>query len=142
MRRVALALTLSVLNACAAPGDVTIMSESVGPKLLTPCSRSAPHVDAFWKADAATVAEAETHLWQIVFLNPTIYQPRRYHRQYVGVVIGQSRLLYLNAFDLFGTTDFDSGEPIVGCDGGSNFFGVIYDPKARRFRDLAINGTV
>jgi len=84
-----------------------------------------------------------------------------YHRQYLGVVIDGRRMVYVNGFHHFYVEDMlrtemvvariDTTSPPVGadfwkrypvgvCDGGAAFFGVVYDPLARRFGAVRFNG--
>jgi hypothetical protein len=71
-----------------------------------------------------------------------------YFRQYAGVIVAGRKLIYINAFP---ASEFDNGppqivrsawkeEPFKACDGGSSFWGVLYDPSRRSFSDLAFNG--
>jgi hypothetical protein len=55
-----------------------------------------------------------------------------YVREYVGIVVGGKRFIYVNAYP--------AGGPSSVCDGGSSFWGVVYEPEAREFGDLAFNG--
>ena len=75
--------------------------------------------------------------------------------QYVGIVFGGKKLVYISAFSTEKPTEvsIDSSNgilkkqpsdrwkenAIVICDGG-NAWGVLYDPIKGKFFDLAVNG--
>ena len=88
---------------------------------------------------------------------------RDYYRQYAGVSVGRRRLIYANGIlrDMLTTLheaaeqrakyvrdtaavawldpDYWRREPVVVCNGGWNFFGVLYDPATRRFGRVVFN---
>ena len=72
------------------------------------CSRSGPNVDSRWAIDANEVKTLEARLPDISKLvsggavRITISDPFQFYRQYVGIVVGGRRLIYVNAF----ATDF------------------------------------
>ena len=67
----------------------------------------------------------------------------RTHRQYVGIISGAKKLIYLNA--LLAETR-DPREPdwrftaVMVCDGGDAFWGVEFDPIDNTFHNLGFNG--
>jgi hypothetical protein len=83
-----------------------------------------------------------------------------YYRQYVGVIIGARRKVYVNGFhkswlELYGdvmrlTRDSSLGSasppfewrqrPVMVCDGGIGFFGVLYDVDSGAFEGFQFNG--
>jgi hypothetical protein len=83
-----------------------------------------------------------------------IENPENFHMQYVGIVIGGKKLIYINAFPGSLTIGLRQNEDstftseksdhwktsaIIVCDGG-NAWGVLYNLKTKKFFDLAING--
>jgi len=123
-------------------------------------------VDGGWQPSRADTDALDKRLFLISKLASTfgmvgihIAHPERYHRQYVGIVVKHRNLIYVNAFLTepagAGTDDlkqFGSGfEGVSGlpgdwrehlvnpCDGGSMFWGAVYDPKTQQFSDLSIN---
>jgi hypothetical protein len=34
------------------------------------------------------------------------------------------------------------GKPWIGCDGGGNFWGAVYDVESGMFADFALNGSI
>jgi hypothetical protein len=63
------------------------------------------------------------------------------YRQYLGVVIGGRRLIYVNVFPRRPSTGWRTHFVRV-CDGGAAFWGVLFDPQARRFFSPQFNGTI
>lgn len=84
----------------------TVLPESAARLLAHPCSRSGPpRFEKTWRPTGADVQELESRLDRISLLRSTglirgrqIENPSRYYRQYVGIVIGDRKLIYLNAF--------------------------------------------
>jgi hypothetical protein len=107
--------------------------------VLEQCSRPAPNPESYWTPDDAVIAAAEANLAQVTALRPAIAAPRAYLRQYVGINLNAKRLLYLNAAE---PQHFhkEPGVPATVCDGGDSFWGAIFDPETRRFRDIRVNG--
>jgi hypothetical protein len=68
-----------------------------------------------------------------------IEHPERYYRQYVGIVIGKRRLIYINAFCVEKPPSYWLERLVDVCDGGCSW-GVIYDIEGGEFSDLAMNG--
>jgi len=76
-----------------------------------------------------------------------IEDPAAYYRQYLGIRVGGRNLIYVNAFDEFTAKQLQEYKakidwretPIIGCDGGQSFWGVVYDPATGKFSDLEIN---
>ncbi|MFA4578801.1 hypothetical protein P1940_21615, partial [Xanthomonas perforans] len=63
-------------------------------------------------------------------------------RQCGGVVIQGQQLIYVNAFKLPNDPPVKPArEAIQVCDGGSMFWGALYDPQTGAFSQIAINGS-
>ena len=69
-----------------------------------------------------------------------------YGFQYLGVTIKNKRYIYINAFYVVSKKDLKEEyknwkkEPIVVCDGGEGFWGVLFDIETLEFSELAFNG--
>ncbi len=110
------------------------------------CSRTGPEkIDDGWVPDKRDIASLEARLSEITNVTSgrgartTISDPRRSYRQYVGIVVGGRRLIYVNAFP----SEFkDWKTHFLGsiCDGGSALWGVLFDPATGTFSDLETNG--
>jgi len=77
-----------------------------------------------------------------LFTGKQIENPSRYYRQYVGIVVGERKLIYLNAF--CEKVVKQSGDwrknPVDVCDGGDCFWSAVYDTSSGEFSDLQVNG--
>jgi hypothetical protein len=71
------------------------------------------------------------------------------YRQYLGIVIGGRRLIYVNVFprwlverpELVRIVPQDWRRVFVSvCDGGDGFSGALYDPETSRFSSPHFNG--
>jgi hypothetical protein len=61
--------------------------------------------------------------------------------QYVGILQNGHRYIYINGFRTDDPPANWRDTPVVACDGGSYFWGALYDPAAGRFSDFAVNGS-
>ena len=131
-----------------------ILPVGAGLTLLKQCSRDAPaNVSQFWNPSAAQIERLERLLPTYVRggADPRRHVPGNveYHRQYLGIVVDGRRLIYGNfypagAFQPTRPSDrFDEkSTPVVVCDGGPVFWGVVFDPESNAFLDLQVNGSV
>jgi hypothetical protein len=158
MRTAALITLLCLLGpaAVAAPlGDGVILPLKQGMLLMDQCSRSVPQWDEFWSPDAAQIADLESGFDQAVAAQlktrGEVAPPTGFDRQYIGIVVAGVRRIYVNAFlhelddgkgkqVTFPPKDFWRTNAVVVCDGGSYYFGAVYDPATKRFSDFAFNG--
>jgi hypothetical protein len=141
----------------AHPGDrnvSTVLPENAASMLAHPCSRSGPpRFEKTWLPRQADVQALESRLGRISSLlsgglvrQRRISNPSRYYRQYVGIVVGDRKLIYLNAFcdkpeDVVVRQDGDWRQhPVDVCDGGDCFWSAVYDPLSGEFSDLQVNG--
>ncbi|HEX4586151.1 MAG TPA: hypothetical protein VH183_15080 [Burkholderiaceae bacterium] len=137
------------------PGTGTfILPVDAGRSLLKQCSRDTPaNVSQFWNPSAQQIEKLESLLPKYVRdgANPRSSIPGNveYHRQYVGIVVNGKRLIYGNFYPadvLYPTSVFDhfdeKSTPVVVCDGGPVFWGVVFDPESNAFLDLRVNGSV
>jgi hypothetical protein len=125
----------------------TLLPESEAQQLTQLCSRPGPpKFDSAWKPAEGDIHEMETKLSRVSRLRSgccrtglRIERPELYFRQYVGIMVANRKLIYINAFcDDKPPTDWQ--ERIVDvCDGGCSW-GVIYDIATGKFSDLTING--
>jgi hypothetical protein len=69
---------------------------------------------------------------------------QQFRRQYIGFTRNGERLIYAN-FSPIHADELGSKwpileRPVVVCDGGAGFWGVVYDPKIERFEEPQFNG--
>ncbi|WP_115511941.1 hypothetical protein [Xanthomonas arboricola] len=155
--RSATALAVLALAGCAttqAPSTVPtnlksgqswiITRQSVAEQVLDTCSRDSParhpgQITGYWEPSHQQIEQLESRQDA---LTPSIAEPREFDRQYVGVVIEGQRLIYINAFKLPNDPPVKPArEAIKVCDGGSAFWGALYDPQTGAFSQIAVNGT-
>ena len=71
---------------------------------------------------------------------------RNYAYQYVGVTIARKNYIYINAFQLKPNKTVQEDHPIwktspvKACDGGSMFWGALFDLETKEFSQLTFNG--
>src|SRR5258706_12136982 len=113
------------------------------------CSRlEPPRFEATWKPTQSDINALEdnwSRLRQLKSDGGRVGEIREYYRQYVGIVVTKRKLIYINAFkssilDRTGRRDRWRREPLLACDGGDAFWGVIFDPKTKGFSELKFNG--
>lgn len=113
------------------------------------CSRAnPPQFTDTWVPDDKMVLSVEANLDKIEHLAPNlcclrnvhISNVRGYFRQYVGIISEGRRLIYINAFRGPNTRKNWLTAPVIACDGGTSFWGAIFDPDTGEFSQLAING--
>lgn len=113
------------------------------------CSReNPPAFTDIWVPEEKTIAHLEANLKKIERLssnlcclqNERIADVNKYYRQYIGIVSKGRRLIYINAFRGPKPPSNWLTEPVMACDGGSSFWGAIYDPETGNFSQLAFNG--
>ena len=144
---------LVVLSSCATtvvlPGRSVVLPASES-EALKFCSRSGPStVEGAWEVPTDVVAALEQDLHKLsglkatgcCFLGGRIRHPEEYFRQYLGLVVGGRHVVYVNAFKSAATHPHWQAAPVGVCDGGSDYWGALYEPESRRFSDLAINGS-
>ena len=147
---------LLALAGCASdsllPGHYVVLPEASAGDALRHCSRQSPSdVEGTWSPSEADIAQLEEDLPKLARLKASlcclagtrISNPGWYFRQYIGLTIRGQRLIYINAF--FDPADHPGHpawlqRPVDACDGGSGFWSAVYDPKRRRFSELAVNG--
>ncbi len=118
------------------------------------CSRGGPsNIDASWTPSQSDIAKLEANLTSISKLRSKeghigdiagrqVEGPERYFRQYVGIVVKGRKLIYINAICHLPASDEWQTQLMIGCDGGSCFWGAEYDPESGQFSDLHINGSM
>jgi hypothetical protein len=117
--------------------------------ILKQCSRQTPDgVDGTWAVPPAVLAQLErdlpklsAHVSNTFFSNgKSVSDPGSFYRQYVGITVRGKRFIYINAFRSTDSNMLWREKPVVVCDGGKSFWGVLYAPKTRQFSDLEFSG--
>lgn len=153
--------------------DGAVLTGSESRAVLHQCSHYGPvEASSTWQPLQSQVLELESRLPS--FIKQQKDRPpgelTEYLRQYVGVVIGGHKFIYINGFPkseiasdieafesfrrehpevLLTSTDFPDSmrtldgwrhSAVVVCDGGSAYWGALYDPATRRFSAYSANG--
>jgi len=131
------------------PGaGVFILPVNAGQSLLRQCSRETPdNVSQFWNPSFEQIKKLEGLLPKYVrdgaARKPTVRDGVEYHRQYVGIVVRGKRLIYGNFYPASVSDGFDEkSTPVIVCDGGASFWGIVFEPESSVFLDLEVNGPV
>ena len=150
-----LLLALSAMCSAASMDHFAILPPNQAKAMLQQCSRDAPEkVDGSWVISPSVAMQLEQDLARLSGLKShrccmasgTVGSPDTYARQYVGVTVSGKRYVYINAFPLGVLADGRPSQeawprrPVMFCDGGSAFWGALYDPETRQFSELAFNG--
>jgi hypothetical protein len=142
----ALCLLLSPLG--CSDSRTVLLPASMAMEAVEHCSREGPKVIGGWTPSGEDLDGLEEHLPDLRLLRSdghglgangdSIADPAHYYRQYVGVVVGGKRYIYINAISEVGL-DWKSGVQDI-CDGGTSAWGALYDPSTGEFSDLRTNG--
>jgi hypothetical protein len=141
-----ISLTLpSVLFAQKRTTRFTVLPKAAAEDATRLC-RGPLRFDGTWTPKNADVKSIESHLRRVSDLQMSgrrIEHPERYFRQYIGIVVNNRKLIYVNAF-CGRSFSRGKGRPqrlVNMCDGGSCFWGAVYDVATKQFSDLSINGS-
>jgi hypothetical protein len=114
------------------------------------CSRETPKTDGnYWLPTASDINELELGLPSMLELRDRRGQKippgfQQFQRQYIGFTRNGQRLIYGNFFSTHEDEPWKRWsfleKPVVVCDGGTNFWGVVYDPKNKQFEEPQFNG--
>ena len=124
--------------------------------LFAQCSRPSPDASGgIWVPEAEIIEVLESRF-------PDFYQQATsirhlslefYYRQYAGFIDHGRKLVYASFFPWFTPSKEMQAEdpvrwdperwkkePVIICDGGGRFFGVVFDPESKTFEDFEMNG--
>lgn len=133
----------------------TVLASENGDKMMNQCSRSVPeNIDKYFDLTKENIELLESNFRKILAIKSTgccfngweVENLENYGFQYIGVEINNRKYIYLNAFIIDGDDDFTNWyknwkvAPIVMCDGGDGFWGVLFDLETQNFSQLSING--
>jgi hypothetical protein len=138
---------LSGVAPAAAEGLAALLPRELAATVVQQCSRAVPRISGTWQPSESQIRQLEADVRLLeghkdeACCNPaaSLKDPLRYYRQYVGVIRDGRRLIYINAFRDPAPPDWRTA-PVVVCDGGDGYWGVLYDPALRTFSQLAFNG--
>lgn len=95
-------------------------------------------VIGYWVLSWQQVEQFEVVLF---LLEVQVFRVGDFDCQYVGIECDGCQLIYFNVFYLFDGSDIDLVcEVICVCDGGVQFWGVVFDLVSGQFFDVQFNG--
>jgi len=110
-----------------------------------------PKGTQFWTPTASDIAQLETDLQALAKKTPLQNvrsgQPAQniataYCRQYIGIMEGGKKKIFVNAFRASHAAEFPHWRQqyVFVFDGGSGFYHVTYDVKTHQFGEVRFNG--
>ena len=126
------------------PSYITVLPVKAGAEVLNQCSRSTiQNPDSFWVPTSDEVNAIEQELPQYLSRSGG-RQPSspldEYFRQYIGVVAQKQRLVYINFFRRSDSDESWQTEPVIVCDGGDSYWGIVYNVDQKTFERPEFNG--
>jgi hypothetical protein len=99
-----------------------------------------------WQISKTNLADLEVALPQVAGLKAEgwpaaihIDHPEKYFRQYVAVIQGARKFIYVNAFCDERFTPYWRYRLVVVSDGATCYWQALFDPARHKFSDLMIN---
>lgn len=137
-----LALLLAAISSDVIGAEFVLLKPKDIPELMKQCSRSAPIPSSQgWVPTQKMIDEIKHELQKSPILkNDRLQDLEKYNFQIVGIFIKGKRAIYINGVGVSAWKGIDHNKPIVACDGGNLFFGVLYNPIEKSFDHLSING--
>lgn len=137
------------------PSFSVTLDSTKGAQLLKQCSRGIPgNVKSFWTPASNDIQNLESNLDNLkkvvardcCIIGAKIDSLQSFAFQYLGVVIKGKKYIYINAFPPKTVEHYKERKldlattPVVVCDGGDHYWGVLFDPETKQFSSLAFNG--
>ncbi len=134
------------------PAFSVIMDSSKGPLMIRQCSREHPtNVTGFWNISPEQIKVLEKNYKKLLavrihdgFGNTRVYNLSKYVYQYMGLTIDGEKYIYINASGGFIGGDKNNWKenPVVVCDGGAGYWGVLFNLNKLKFSQLAFDGNI
>ena len=135
--------SLSVLLLFACSRSVVVSERSV---ILTPsyARELVQSANGSWLPSRSDIAELEKRLPDFLALHTALHRSiSQDYKQYVGIIRGGRRLVFLNAFNLPADAPALPAwqwKPIIWGGGGDTVWRVQYDPQQKTFEEFEVNG--
>ena len=126
------------------PKHSVILSKNKGVRLLNQYSREVPaNITDYFDLEEENINLLEDNFRNLLtikakdccLIGGKIDSLENYAYQYIGVIINNRKYIYINAFFVESENDFSTWyknwltEPIIMCDGGDGFWGILFDVK-------------
>ena len=130
------------------PENSIIYDSTNGEKIIAQCSRDIPkNISHYWNITQFDIKRLENNFKRVLLLRSKfccnigykVKHLKKYGFQYTGVIIDQKKYIYLNAFTSNDNPNWDN-RPIVVCDGGMAYWGVLFNIEDLSFSELSFNG--
>lgn len=123
----------------------TVLPASEARQVFVTFNGRSAKADDGWTPQKADIDSLEAHLDEIAKLKPQCCVPKiadahSSYRQYVGIVVGGRRLIYVNAFAPGLVPKDWQSRLVIVFDGGGAYWRVAFDPATASFSDLETNG--
>ena len=136
------------------PKFSTTISVEEAPNLLKQCSRSVPEkIKGYFELKNEDIEKLESDFKKVLDLKPEgccysgkIRGLNNHGYQYAGLVINNKKYIYINAFYIDSEEELERYKkdwkfrPVIICDGGEFYWGVLYDIENGTFSQLSMNG--
>jgi len=137
------------------PAYSTILKSDKGKAIMAQCSRSIPEgVTEYFDLADADIAKLDSNFKKVLYIKSegccivraTVKNLDRYAYQFIGVIVGKQKFIYINAFAIDTSKNpvqLKTGwqeNPIIVCDGGPGYWGALFKITDATFSELAING--
>lgn len=135
-------------------GNGVIIANAIGRGMFDQCSRARPDgIDGEWTPTVTDIHALESRLGDYLsrYAGEKLLGPLTdYRRQYGGFTRAGRHFVYVNLFlhhpqgsrveSTPQSEDYWLRSPVLACDGGASFFGLVYDVKSHTFSELSFNG--
>ena len=121
-----------------------------GIEVLNQCSRLTPkNTKSYFYVNDSTLKILKEEFYNIKEVkssfNSYINDIDKYAYQIIGVVIKNKSYIYINTFPIDNKKPDDVKKywrkiPVIVCDGGHNYWGVLFDVDNKEFSDIQRNG--
>ncbi len=132
------------------PKYIVRLNTSEGKRIMKQCSRGTPKkVKSFFYVQDSTLNIIKEEFDKIKEVkssyNSYINDLDYYAYQVIGLVIKKDSFIYINAFPIRDKNPDDvkkywRKDAVVICDGGHNYWGILFNIKKKTFSDLNRNG--
>jgi len=137
------------------PNYSVILPLEQGEKMMQQCSRTVPdNIEKFFNPTKQDIQLLEENFVKLLTVKSTnccfpgikIKDLNNYGFQFIGIVINSEKFIYINAFYYETIDEFSTfyknwqTQPVIWCDGGDSFWGVLFSLNKKRFSQLSVNG--